>query len=93
LWDLATGQLLTTFLFPKAVMSVMMDPSETAIFAACENNIYSVDLYRRREDQTYKVTTVESVGGTGRVESVGIHSKSNDDKNGQSLGAVYAGHT
>ncbi|CEG77748.1 hypothetical protein RMATCC62417_12446 [Rhizopus microsporus] len=81
---MATGHLLTTFLFPKPVSSVVLHPSETMIFAACEDKIYSVDLYRRRQDQTY-----ESVGGMGRVESVGIKDHYQDKPN---LGAVFSGH-
>ncbi|CAO3645977.1 unnamed protein product [Mucor hiemalis] len=95
LWDLATGQLLTTFLFPKAVSSVIMDPSETMIFAACEDKIYSVDLYKSRQDQSYKINTVESLGGMGRVESVGIKSATPLDEHNKtpSLGAIFTGHT
>lgn len=97
LWDLATGQLLTTFLFPKPVSAVIMDPSETTLFAACENSIYSVDLYRRREDQSYKINTVESLGGMSRVESVGIKSthvqQQPNSKTPAGLGALFTGHT
>ncbi|KAI9264687.1 quinon protein alcohol dehydrogenase-like superfamily [Helicostylum pulchrum] len=95
LWDLATGQLLTTFLFPKAVSSVIMDPSETTIFAACEDKIYSVDLYKSRQDQTYKITTTESLGGMSRVESVGIKSAtpSSLESKTPSLGSIFTGHT
>ncbi|CEP07614.1 hypothetical protein [Parasitella parasitica] len=96
LWDLATGQLLTTFLFPKAVSSVIMDPSETAIFAACEDKIYSVELYKRRQDQSYKINTVESLGGMSRVESIGIKSTTPvtaDQSKTPMLGSVFIGHT
>ncbi|EPB86973.1 hypothetical protein HMPREF1544_06191 [Mucor circinelloides 1006PhL] len=97
LWDLATGQLLTTFLFPKAVSSVIMDPSETTIFAACEDKIYSVDLYKRRQDQSYKINTVESLGGMSRVESIGIKSTTpslgGDQGKSPMLGSVFVGHT
>ncbi|KAI8647197.1 WD40-repeat-containing domain protein [Parasitella parasitica] len=96
LWDLATGQLLTTFLFPKAVSSVIMDPSETTIFAACEDKIYSVDLYKRRQDQSYKINTVESLGGMSRVESIGIKSTTPtaaDQSKTPMLGSMFVGHT
>ncbi|KAI8368005.1 WD40-repeat-containing domain protein [Choanephora cucurbitarum] len=93
LWDLATGQLLTTFLFPKAVSNVIMDPSETVLFAACEDKIYSVDLYRRHQDQTYSINTVESLGGMGRVESVGIRSLQSGQNQDSTTGSVFAGHT
>lgn len=92
LWDLATGQLLTTFLFPKPVSCVVMNPSETILFAACEDKIYSVELYKRRQDQAYKINTVESLGGMGRVESIGIKSTTTD-KEQPSLGSVFSGHT
>ncbi|KAG1056563.1 hypothetical protein G6F46_000790 [Rhizopus delemar] len=87
LWDMATGHLLTTFLFPKPVSSVLMNPSETMLFAACEDKIYSVDLYKRRQDQTY-----ESIGGMGRVESVGIKDQ-HQQQNKPSLGSIFSGHT
>lgn len=96
LWDLATGQLLTTFLFPKPVTCVVMNPSETMLFAACEDGkIYSVALYRNREDQTYKINSVESVGGMGRVESVGIKSTTfaGEESKQPGLGSVFSGHT
>ncbi|KAI8049125.1 WD40-repeat-containing domain protein [Gilbertella persicaria] len=97
LWDLATGQLLTTFLFPKAVSNVMMDPSETVMFAACEDKIYSFDLYKRRQDQTYNNTTsLESLGGMARVESVGIRSLNQQQEQkdeSSNPGSVFTGHT
>ena len=72
-----------------------MDPSETTIFAACEDKIYSVDLYKSRQDQTYKVDTVESLGGMSRVESVGIKSTVglNSTQNTPTLGSIFTGHT
>jgi pre-rRNA-processing protein IPI3 len=95
LWDLATGQLLTTFLFPKPVSCVVMNPSETMLFAACEDKIYSVELFKRRQDQTYKINNVESLGGMGRVESVGIKASTfaGQESKEPSLGAVFSGHT
>ncbi|KAI8329815.1 WD40-repeat-containing domain protein [Chlamydoabsidia padenii] len=88
LWDLATGELLTTFLFPKAVTSVVVNPSETILFAASGNDIYSVDLYKRRQQQTY--SAAQSVGGLAKVEAVGIHSSA---ESSPSLGASFTGHT
>ncbi|KAI8366564.1 WD40-repeat-containing domain protein [Blakeslea trispora] len=93
LWDLATGQLLTTFLFPKAVSNVVMDPSEIMMFAACEDKIYSVDLYKRHQDQAYNINTVESLGGMGRVETVGIRSLNPEQKQDGTTGSVFVGHT
>ncbi|KAI9469920.1 MAG: quinon protein alcohol dehydrogenase-like superfamily [Benjaminiella poitrasii] len=94
LWDLATGQLLTTFLFPAAVSSVVMDPAETMLFAACDDKVYTMHLYRRREDQTYKMPAVESVGGMGRVETVGIQEVGKKkDETEHERSVVFAGHT
>ncbi|KAI9252653.1 WD40-repeat-containing domain protein [Sporodiniella umbellata] len=87
LWDLATGHLLTTFLFPKPVSSVVMNPSETVLFAACEDTIYSVDLFFRHQDQTY-----EARGGLGRVTLVGIQARSAANE-APSESPVFAGHT
>ncbi|KAG1440960.1 hypothetical protein G6F56_011698 [Rhizopus delemar] len=56
------------------------------LLAACEDTIYSVDLYARRQDQTY-----ESRGGMGRVESVGIKDN-NIKQDTNSLGPVFVGH-
>ncbi|CAO3593822.1 unnamed protein product [Absidia cylindrospora] len=89
LWDLATGELLTTFLFPKAVSCIVVNPSETILFAACGNDIYSVDLYKRRQQQTYNAA--QSLGGLGKVEAVGVHSSS--DASSSSLGSMFSGHT
>ncbi|OAD76124.1 hypothetical protein PHYBLDRAFT_186141 [Phycomyces blakesleeanus NRRL 1555(-)] len=98
LWDLATGKHLTTFLFPKPVSVVVVNPSESMLFAACEDKIYSVELYRRRQDKTYGTHTVESVGGMGKVESVGIKtvdpiSSKIQASSEPSLGTVFSGHT
>ncbi|KAG0192889.1 Pre-rRNA-processing protein ipi3 [Apophysomyces sp. BC1034] len=92
LWDLATGTLLTTFLFPKPVSTVVLDPSETMLFAACEDKIYSVELYRRRQHQAYGSETVESVGGLGKVEAVGVKSTV-DEQTAPSQGPVFSGHS
>ncbi|KAI8144222.1 WD40-repeat-containing domain protein [Fennellomyces sp. T-0311] len=93
-WDLSTGELLTTFLFPKPVSTVVADPSETRLFVACENKIYPVELYRRRHDKTYNADVVESTGGMSKVESVGIRPV---DGSGtiaeQPQGPVFADHS
>lgn len=73
-----------------------MDPSETTIFAACEDKIYSVDLYKSRQDQSYKINTIESLGGMSRVESVGIKSNTPFESNTKApapLGSIFTGHT
>ncbi|KAI8084436.1 WD40-repeat-containing domain protein [Halteromyces radiatus] len=81
LWDLSTGELLTTFLFPKAVSAITLNPSETILFAAY--------LYRRRQHQAYNNT--QSVGGLGKVEAVGVHESV--ESSTSSLGAMFSGHT
>ncbi|ORX47786.1 WD40 repeat-like protein [Hesseltinella vesiculosa] len=80
-WDLASGELLTTFLFPKPVTAIVMHPAETQLFAACGNDVYKVDLYRQRQHQRYD--NVQGVGGQGAVEHV--------DANGTS--SVFKGHS
>jgi pre-rRNA-processing protein IPI3 len=85
LWDLATGSLLTTFLFPHPIDTLAVDVSETILLAAGQHNIYQVDLYKRVEERSYAATSVESLGGMGRVESVGLDSSTNT--------RVFRGHT
>ncbi|KAI9249409.1 WD40-repeat-containing domain protein [Phascolomyces articulosus] len=96
-WDLATGELLTTFLFPKPVSTVIADPSETRLFVACENKIYPVELYRRKFDKTYNADSVESVGGMAKVESIGIKvvdtPSGSATGNEQSEGLVFSDHS
>ncbi|KAI7853291.1 WD40-repeat-containing domain protein [Circinella umbellata] len=96
-WDLATGELLTTFLFSKPVSSVIADPSETKLFAACENKIYPVELYRRRHDKTYNADISESTGGMAKVESTGIRAveapSSSSTSSSQNEGLVFSDHS
>lgn len=92
-WDLATGELLTSFLFPKPVSAVAIDPAETKLFAACEHSIYPVELYRRRHDTTYG-DTIEAVGGMAKVEAVGIRQTTTSDQQQRKSSAhpVFTGH-
>ncbi|KAJ2961028.1 hypothetical protein NQZ79_g3661 [Umbelopsis isabellina] len=85
LWDLATGSLLTTFLFPHPIDTLAVDVSETTLLAAGHHNIYQVDLYKRVEERSYAAASVESLGGMGKVESVGLDSSSN--------ARIFKGHT
>lgn len=85
LWDLATGSLLTTFLFPHPIDTLAVDVSETILLAAGHHNIYQVDLYKRVEERSYAATSIESVGGMGKVESIGLESSPNSK--------VFRGHT
>lgn len=85
LWDLATGLLLTTFLFPHPIDTLAVDVSETTLLAAGHHNIYQVDLYKRVEERSYAAASVESLGGMGKVESVGLDSSTN--------ARIFKGHT
>jgi pre-rRNA-processing protein IPI3 len=85
LWDLATGSLLTTFLFPHPIDTLAVDVSETILLAAGRHDIYQVNLYKRVEERSYAATSIESMGGIGKVESVGLESSTN--------AKVFRGHT
>ncbi|CAO3694533.1 unnamed protein product [Umbelopsis ramanniana] len=85
LWDLATGSLLTTFLFPHPIDTLAVDVSETILLAAGRHDIYQVNLYKRVEERSYAATSIESMGGMGKVESVGLESSAN--------AKVFRGHT
>ena len=46
LWDMITGELLQTFVFPSSIMSVTMDTSEYRLFAGGSNGtIFGVNMY------------------------------------------------
>lgn len=46
LWDMVTGELLQTFVFPSSIMSVTMDTSEYRLFAGGSNGtIFAVNMY------------------------------------------------
>ncbi|KAK6180032.1 hypothetical protein SNE40_012253 [Patella caerulea] len=46
LWDMATGELLCSFIFDTPIISVSMDSAEMRIFAGSTNgNIFCVNLY------------------------------------------------
>lgn len=63
-WD---DELLTTFLFPQPAKAIVVDPSETKMFVACNDRIYPVELYRRQHDTAYGGDRIQAVGGLGRV--------------------------
>ncbi|CAG8492759.1 11137_t:CDS:10 [Scutellospora calospora] len=84
LWDLSSGHLLTTFIFPTAITAIALDPAERMFFAGGKDNlIYQVNLYRRIENRTYNVSgqsgfEIAAVGGAGVVEDVASeHDKTN----------------
>ncbi|CAG8645129.1 15547_t:CDS:2 [Funneliformis caledonium] len=87
LWDLSTGYLLTTFIFPTAITCIIVDPAERMFFGGGSNNlIYQVYLYRRRESSNYNAFGEEmsSVGGAGSIEDI----SSIDDEKGN----LFKGH-
>ncbi|CAG8596375.1 8309_t:CDS:10 [Acaulospora morrowiae] len=70
LWDLSTGFLLTTFVFPTAITAIALDPAERMLFAGGRNNlIYQVNLYRKLENKGFGIE-IASVGGGGAIEDV-----------------------
>lgn len=76
-WDLSTGTLLTTLLFPSFVSSMAVDPTETRLYAGCgkEGLIVQASLYRRKEGSQRSRSAYEAIGGNaveGGVEHVGI---------------------
>ncbi|ORX94622.1 WD40 repeat-like protein [Basidiobolus meristosporus CBS 931.73] len=82
-WDLASGSLLTTLLFPSFVSAVAMDITETRVFAATgDSNIYQVNMYKSQADRGH--SSFESVGGMGTVVSAGINGESS---------LLFKGHT
>ncbi|CAI2188389.1 2786_t:CDS:2, partial [Funneliformis geosporum] len=81
LWDLSTGYLLTTFIFPTAITCIIVDPAERMFFGGGKNNlIYQVYLYRKRENSNYNTFGEEmsSVGGAGSIQDI----SSMDDEKG-----------
>lgn len=75
MWDLATGYLLTTFIFPTAITCIIVDPSERMFFGGGNDNfIYQVYLYRKQENRGYTVTNSSeeliAVGGAASIEDV-----------------------
>ncbi|KZT43257.1 WD40 repeat-like protein [Sistotremastrum suecicum HHB10207 ss-3] len=72
MWDLATQSLLTTFVFPKPIISISMDLTERLFFGASQDgSIHQVNLYRQRKDK-YSRGNFEPVGGEGVGESIQI---------------------
>ncbi|CAG8756132.1 1138_t:CDS:2, partial [Racocetra fulgida] len=59
LWDLSSGHLLTTFLFPTAITAIALDPAERMFFAGGRDNL----IYQPGFE-------ISAVGGVGVVEDV-----------------------
>ncbi|RIA98137.1 WD40-repeat-containing domain protein [Glomus cerebriforme] len=94
LWDLATGYLLTTFIFPTVITCIIVDPAERMFFGGGNDNlIYQVYLYRKQENRGYSATNsneeIIAVGGTGSIEDVCEISSSKDNRKGN----VFKGHS
>ncbi|KAL1920740.1 uncharacterized protein VTP21DRAFT_11375 [Calcarisporiella thermophila] len=93
LWDLGTGALLTTFLFPHAVSALAFVLAENQFFAAAGDVIYSVDLFRKRLQRGYEL---ETVGGGGDVISVEEILDTSENINGKEVlnsRQIFRGHS
>ena len=72
---MATGYLLTTFIFPTAITCIIVDPAERMFFGGGNDNlVYQVYLYRKRENRGYTVANNNeeaiAVGGAASIEDV-----------------------
>ncbi|KAG8987017.1 Pre-rRNA-processing protein ipi3 [Tulasnella sp. JGI-2019a] len=65
LWDTSTKTLLSTFLFPRPISIVVLDPAERMLFAASSDGfIHQVNLLTERKDHMGRNTSVmEAVSG------------------------------
>ena len=67
-WDLSTQTLLSTFQFPKAITTIVWDPTERMFFAASvDGSIHQVNLFSQREDRF-----AAAVGGGGVADPIRI---------------------
>ncbi|KAI8347035.1 WD40-repeat-containing domain protein [Mortierella sp. GBAus27b] len=84
LWDLSTGALLTTFLFPTKILALALDPAERYFLAAsgtpasssssaneADYLIYQAMLYKAKHAQQ-GYTTLEAVDGDSGLEQIGL---------------------
>jgi pre-rRNA-processing protein IPI3 len=71
---LATGYLLTTFIFPTAITCITVDPAERMFFGGGNDNlIYQVYLYKKQENRGYAMTnSSEEVIAVGGAASASI---------------------
>jgi pre-rRNA-processing protein IPI3 len=72
---LATGYLLTTFVFPTAITCIIADPVERMFFGGGNDNlIYQIYLYTKQENRGYFMTNnseeIIAVGGTTSIVDV-----------------------
>ncbi|PKY38151.1 WD40 repeat-like protein [Rhizophagus irregularis] len=94
LWDLATGCLLTTFIFPAAITCLIADPAERMFFGGGNDNlIYQIYLYTKQENRGYSMTNsreeVIAVGGTASIVDVCEIASSKDNRKGN----LFKGHS
>lgn len=65
IWDLITGEPLTTLLLPSPVTCMAVDPAERVLFAGTvSGTIYEVRLYKKEK-------VIRAIGGMGAIVSVG----------------------
>lgn len=65
IWDLATGDLLTTLLLPNAVTSLAVDPLERFIYAGTSDGlIHELRLYKQDK-------VIQAIGGMGAIVNAG----------------------
>ncbi|KAF8985241.1 Pre-rRNA-processing protein ipi3 [Entomortierella lignicola] len=102
LWDLSTGVLLTTFLFPTKIMALAFDPAERYFLAAsgtpaatsttsneADYLIYQALLYKAKHTQQ-GYTTLEAVDGDSGLEQIGLGGAKRSGSRGGDL--VFRGH-
>ncbi|KAG0355698.1 Pre-rRNA-processing protein ipi3 [Podila minutissima] len=102
LWDLSTGTLLTTFLFPTKIMALAFDPAERYFLAAsgtpastastaneADYLIYQALLYKSKHTQQ-GYTTIEAVDGDAGLEQIGLGGAKRNGVRGGDL--VFRGH-
>ncbi|KAF9435445.1 Pre-rRNA-processing protein ipi3 [Entomortierella beljakovae] len=102
LWDLSTGTILTTFLFPTKIVALAFDPSERYFLAAsgtpattaataneADYLIYQALLYKAKHTQQ-GYTTLESVDGDSGLEQIGLGGAKKTGSRGGDL--VFRGH-
>ncbi|TPX68869.1 hypothetical protein SpCBS45565_g02821 [Spizellomyces sp. 'palustris'] len=81
IWEAASGELLATIVFPKAISSLVVDVTETRLYAgATEGTIYQTNLYSRNADgdtvglRKGAVEDADADGGTLLGHSQGVTS-------------------
>jgi pre-rRNA-processing protein IPI3 len=71
-WDLSTQTLLSTFQFPKAIITIAWDVTERIFFGAtADGSIHQVNLFSQREDRF-----AAAVGGGGAADTIHIGDES-----------------